>query len=467
MDVVDENTDQASVPTESSDKSSSNFLCLPLELRQHVYSYSLPHTYLGQELPLDPRSKRHLHQQCTPYCWRPGNVSLLHTNKQINYEASKVLYANFTCSLYINHDCVEFLKKHDGDGRKTLAFPEAFGKSVYRIRRLFVVVNMRETKRWADISLGNSEWGDAAEGQVELLCVFLKRLEIIQNLELFVIGRGEWLGLDSEGPAGALSRLLKPFESLKNVCSMKTLGQNLQAVQEEVQRKVNGSWWTNSLLRLPAEVREKILEYLIPFHTVTRFAGQGPVRFIESYPPVRQDRGYAAIMRTCRTLYGESVRLLYGSNVFEIYLPDLIASSSETSTPTAPCMSIAEKHAHTIGTHNLLQIRHWLLLRANESEGRTTVHLERYMPEASIQGLADGRCQRKVKLLMQNEKAGAVLRTCLNRDSSGTHGRSKEYELRLVDEEWRSIHHQPSESTSRVWRCLRKRDKMKSQCAES
>lgn len=59
----------------------NSLLCLPLELREHVYRHALPHT-----LSTGTGDKKII-------TWFPGDISILSTCRQINTEATRVLYA--------------------------------------------------------------------------------------------------------------------------------------------------------------------------------------------------------------------------------------------------------------------------------------------------------------------------------------------------------------------------------------
>ena len=59
----------------------NSLLRLPLELREHVYRHALPHT-----LSTGTGDKKNIK-------WHPGDISILCTCKQVNLEATRVLYA--------------------------------------------------------------------------------------------------------------------------------------------------------------------------------------------------------------------------------------------------------------------------------------------------------------------------------------------------------------------------------------
>jgi hypothetical protein len=75
------------------------FFHLPLELREEIYKYVLPHsTKSGTRITDDPKLHNLAHppNRRTPnhvYPWRPGTIALLSVSRQVNAEASEIFWS--------------------------------------------------------------------------------------------------------------------------------------------------------------------------------------------------------------------------------------------------------------------------------------------------------------------------------------------------------------------------------------
>ena len=126
-------------PLKSSDPSiptsKCHLLSIPLELRQHIYSYLLPCTsdILAKE---------------QKFVWIRGNTALLSTCRQIHEECAGQLYGTNTFSLYVVWDCIIFdyawILRSSLQPRRRMAFPETFSmKRRTRGLRLIKKIHVR------------------------------------------------------------------------------------------------------------------------------------------------------------------------------------------------------------------------------------------------------------------------------------------------------------------------------------
>ena len=231
-----------------------------------------------------------------------------------------------------------------------------------RVQRALLLV-YRKDRSNNDISAG-SGWDpvfkglpNAYEGQVEMLCVSLRRVERIRHLHVHV-----W-----DTFPDAHQSMLKPLESLRNVGAVTWDGSVVEDVGKALRQRIGDSWERNSFLRLPPEIRGKVYEYLVPCHTTLPFTSEAAPRSFRGArnlghsPQRRQDRGYTAILRTCRRVYDEATRILYGSNTFQLESPAFMVSSSSLAIPPV------QAHLRRIGEENVRRIRRYEIIETGNA----------------------------------------------------------------------------------------------------
>ena len=223
-------------PPETALSPPTGFLSLPLELRQQIYAYVLPTTCKRSTEGINRRKPG------VPYCWRPGNASLLRVNKLIHGEALEILYANLTCVISVSGFGTQFEKVQDDFDFTSVryhAFPTVFGDNVSRIRRFVAVVEWDdELDNWKKpharyrTAIENHGLNKALKWQMKMLCDVLGRVEMIQSLHVHVLSPTNSAPGSAPGrapgraPRGARSRrdwlgMFRPLEELRNVCEMR------------------------------------------------------------------------------------------------------------------------------------------------------------------------------------------------------------------------------------------------------
>lgn len=300
---------------------SFNLLRLPLELRRQIFTYVLPSN--------KPRN------DISDGGWIGGSVTVLRANRQVYAEAIAVLFANITFHIRVERDCVLFIKTyHFLDGRilkvplsVRYAFPEALGRNLWRIQRVAIQIKMGIMKVGGfivntRIDLKAMDQLNAYQGQVEILCVSLRRMERIRLLHICVSGL----------PVPAIL-ILRPLSQLSNVDTVSWEGNISKEFRLATVKRIENSWARTSFLRLPPEVRDMVYQYLLPYHRILMFHSQLSKRALRSeestlnldqQPLLRENRGYTAILQTCRRINDEARRVLYASNICRIMVHDLV-----------------------------------------------------------------------------------------------------------------------------------------------
>jgi len=298
-----------------------NLLRLPLELRQQIYAHVLPSN--------KPRN------DISDGDWISGSVTFLGASRQVYAEAIAVLFAHITFHIRVERDCVLFIKTyHFLDGRilkvplsVRYAFPEALGRNLWRVQRVAIQIKMGIMNVGGfivntRIDLKAMDQLNAYQGQMEMLCVSLRRIERIRLLHICVSGL----------PQPAIL-ILRPLGQLSNVQTVSWEGNVAEELRLATVKRIENSWERNSFLRLPPEVREKVYEYLLPCHRILLFSSQLSQRALRSIERtlnldqqtlLRENRGYTAILRTCRRVNDEARRILYAKNIFRIGVRDLV-----------------------------------------------------------------------------------------------------------------------------------------------
>jgi len=206
-----------------------DLLRLPLELRQLIYAYILPRN--------KPRN------DISDGGWVSGSVAILRTNRQIYAEAIAVLFANVTFHIGVERDCVLFIKTYhilDGHVLKVplsvrYTFPEALGRNLWRVQRVAIQIKMGVMKVGGcvvntRIDISAVDQLNAYQGQMEMLCVSLRRIEGIRLLHISVTGL----------PLPALP-ILKPLGQLSNVETMSWEGDLPEELRLAISKPVGNS----------------------------------------------------------------------------------------------------------------------------------------------------------------------------------------------------------------------------------
>lgn len=299
----------------------SKLFHLPLELRQQIYTFVLPSNKPSNDI--------------SDGGWTSGSVTILRASRQIYAEAIAVLFAKVTFHIRIEQDCVLFIKTyHYSDGRilkvplsVRYAFPEALGRNLWRVQRVAIQIEMGIMNVWGFIvntrtDLKTMDQLNAYQGQMEMLCISLRRMERIRLLHICASGL----------PVPAIL-ILRPLTQLSHVDTVSWEGNVPEELRQATVKRIENSWARNSFLRLPPEVRNMVYQYLLPCHRILLFRSQLSRKALHSgestldldqQPPIRENRGYTAILRTCRKTNDEARRVLYANNIFRIMVHDLV-----------------------------------------------------------------------------------------------------------------------------------------------
>ncbi len=207
-----------------------NLLRLPLEIRQQIYTYVLPSN--------KPRN------DISDGGWISGSVSILRANRQVYAEAIAVLFANVTFHIRVERDCVLFIKTyHFLDGRilkvplsVRYAFPEALGRNLWRVQRVAIQIKMGIMNVGGfivntRIDLKAMNQLNAYQGQMEMLCVSLRRIERIRLLHICVSGL----------PQPAIL-ILRPLGQLSNVQTVSWEGNVAEELRLAMVKQIENSW---------------------------------------------------------------------------------------------------------------------------------------------------------------------------------------------------------------------------------
>ena len=237
-------------------------LALPLELRQHIYIYTLPRTY---------------NHQSKGIIWLRGNTNLLATNSQIHDEASRFIYSTNTFLIDVLYDCVTFdYKWSSANGlfpRSRLAFPEQLGDRYVGLLRNFQVTVHIIDQYTGMIKFNYGGYGlrDGLRDQVKFLCQGLSRIPEIRCLGIHL--------KDDTCAMKAAPRVLEPLLELNNVKQGIVTGNIEPPFKDILHRHLNGAKKMISLSDLPSEVRLNIYRYLLPHPHLSWFvAGIGSKR---------------------------------------------------------------------------------------------------------------------------------------------------------------------------------------------
>lgn len=331
----------------------SHILSLPLELRQQIYAYVLPTNKTGNSI-----------HDCN---WHSGSVSILRVNKQIHIEAVALLFASVTFNIRVECDRILIIKTYIFPNRKIslktrLAFPEALGRNLWRVQNVAIAINpaMSIASTMGDMCsyLASRHRENVWDPQVKSLYSSLRKLERIRLLHISM-----WTGVTDV----LLDRWLKMLRPLKRLTNVETLswdGGVTDTVGIALKGRIGDSWTRYSFMRLPLELREKIYEYLIPCHTTVPFTSKpAPGSFrgfrdLAFCPPLRQDRGYTAMLRTCRRVHEEATRLLYSSNIFRIRVSDFLV--------LGPASMERQIDREVIGDRNFERIRRFEVFKTGK-----------------------------------------------------------------------------------------------------
>jgi len=207
-----------------------NLLRLPLEIRQQIYTYVLPSNKARSDI--------------SDGGWISGNVTVLRASRQVYAEAIAVLFANVTFHIRVERDCVLFIKTyHFLDGRilkvplsVRYAFPEALGRNLWRVQRVAIqikmgIVNVGGFIVNTRIDLKAMDQLNAYQGQMEMLCVSLRRIERIRLLHICVSGL----------PQPAIL-ILRPLGQLSNVQTVSWEGNVAEELRLAMVKQIENSW---------------------------------------------------------------------------------------------------------------------------------------------------------------------------------------------------------------------------------
>lgn len=191
---------------------------LPLELRQHVYSYILPSDH-SQE---------------------GSNISILLANRRIHDEAIPVLFANLTILIRVECDCVLIKPNLNPMHRlhpRTKGFPEAFGRNLCRVQKVSIHIGQNSPPNEKTPNVFSFENQNRLRGQVEMLCVGLKRMERIRSLEAYI-----WPRPLKDQPFEEYMKILEALEHLGNVERAAIIGRVNGDAFQAFSDRVGGSW---------------------------------------------------------------------------------------------------------------------------------------------------------------------------------------------------------------------------------
>lgn len=296
---------EITVPQKSELEAMSQFsrkcmiLELPFELRKEILRYLLPAT-------IEIKSKG--------VAWLRGHTAILMANRRLYAEGVRMMYGESTFVIDVTWDSITFayqwLLANGLVPKRTLAFPGKLAeRNVANVRNVIVCVHH------VDNYMGMIKYGFEGPGlreglklQVEKLCRTLQEVYHLSRLRIHFQNDSHTAGVDRE--------ILKPLLSLKNVRTVEATGSVTSEFARKLERHLNGVYERSSFFRLPAELRERVYDLLLPYTEI----------MVNTHPTqhkyVRWRYGHTAIMYTCSEIYTESSNLLYRTRNFQLTCGD-------------------------------------------------------------------------------------------------------------------------------------------------
>ena len=290
---------------------------IPVEIRAVIYRYLLPTT-------VPTKGNR--------YTWLPGNITLLAANQQIYHEAVAIMYGTSTFCLTLWCHFIEF-----SCPGLSVQFPERIAsRNLALIRRYLIHIPNNFG--------GLLYLAHAVRGQVAKLLDILGKASVIHQLQIHFQEDNYGGKRDQE--------VLLPFLGLKNTQSVSLFGNIEPNLEMRLQKRLTNAYTKNSLPHLPLELRDAIYHLVLPY-TTTVLEHLSPNRMNRS---IFWQKGHTAIMRTCKSIYKETSRILYQANDFQFcyFSPTQVWKFQPGIRPGAPSTAALTPYigAHFIDIRN-------------------------------------------------------------------------------------------------------------------
>ncbi len=275
---------------------------MPVEVRNHIYQLVVPTT---------------TQVQGKGTAWLRGSTAFLVVNKQIYFEAIKIMYGTSTFVIDVRYNAISFAYQWILPSglvpKTTFVFPTKFAeRNLALIRRYQIRVQLVDSYTGMikyNIS-GHSPLVDGVRDQVAKLVSILGNVSKIHQLQICL--QDDYHGTEN---GQSVPPVLLPFVGLKNTHIVSLSGNITPDLQKRLQDRLTNAYMKNSLFRLPLELREIIYNFVLPYTIATTDI---PPWSIEERL-VHWQRGYVAILATYKSIYRETSSIMYQGNDFEFH----------------------------------------------------------------------------------------------------------------------------------------------------